>query len=488
MRLASGKIRGRAADGYAVFRNIPYARPPTGDLRFAPPQPPPAWEGVRDGTTSGPGCPQPTLPGDPLDRHFNPATTGEDCLTLEVWTPDPSRFPIGLPVMVWIHGGGYQTGGGCAPGYEGSAFARDGVVYVAINYRLNLEGFLPVADRPANLGLRDQVAALTWVRENIAVFGGDPDNVTVFGQSAGGVSVMNLLAMPSARGLFRRAIPQSGSSMTEVSRARGHVATDRLAQLLGVPPTVEGFAGAGSAATQAAVLRFALEYNDPERWGADSFLVSPFRTVIDEDTLPQEVPTALAAGASADVEVLAGTTRDETTYFLAQRGQLHRLHEGFADQALKVFGLTHDDLAVYGKATRPGAEPRDLVQAAWTDWAFRIPTLRVLEAHQGPHWAYEFTWQSPALPPGSGAVHALELPFVHDNLAAVPPESGLLGAEPPHHLATAMHGAWVAFAHGRGPGWDRYDSAHRVTMRFDTDSGPVDDLAGAERQLWQGVR
>ncbi|MEV0522012.1 carboxylesterase family protein [Streptomyces sp. NPDC050439] len=488
-RLTSGRIRGRAADGYAVFRNIPYARPPVGDLRFAPPQPPPAWDGVRDGTVPGPGCPQPTVPGaDPLDRHLNPATTGEDCLTLEVWTPDPSRFLVGLPVMVWIHGGGYAFGAGSAPGYEGSAFARDGVVYVAINYRLNVEGFLPVADRPANLGLRDQVAALTWVRENIAAFGGDPDNVTIFGQSAGGVSVMNLLAMPSARGLFRRAIPQSGVSMTEVSREQAHEATDRLAQLLGVPATVAGFAGADPAATQDAVLQFALEYNEVERWGAQSFLVSPFRTVLDEDTLPQDIPAALAAGASADVEVLTGTTRDETIGFLAQRGQLGQLQEGFAEQALKTFNLTQDDLDVYRNASRPGAQLLELVQAAWTDWAFRIPTLRLLEAHQGPHWAYEFTWQSPALPPGSGAVHALELPFVHDNLAAVPAASGLLGDEAPQQLATAMHDAWVAFAHGHGPGWDRYDTERRVTMRFDAESGPVDDLAGAERQLWQGIR
>ncbi|MEU6674154.1 carboxylesterase family protein [Streptomyces sp. NPDC046925] len=488
-RLAIGRIRGRAVDGYAVFRNIPFARPPVGDLRFAAPQPPLARDGVRDGTLSGPGCPQPVLPGaDPMARLHNPAVTGEDCLTLEVWTPDPGPFPVGLPVMVWIHGGGYAFGAGSAPGYEGSAFARDGVVYVAINYRLNVEGFLPVADRPANLGLRDQVAALTWVRENIAAFGGNPDNVTVFGQSAGAVSVMNLLAMPSARGLFRRVIAQSGACTTEVSRTQAHEATDRLAQLLHVPATVEGFNSADPAATQDAVLRLALEYNETERWGAQSFLVSPFRTVIDEETLPQDVLTALAEGASADVEVLAGTTRDETISFLAQRGQLDRLHDGFAEQALKAFGLTRDDLAVYDQASRPGASSHELVQAAWTDWAFRIPTLRLLEAHQGPHWAYEFTWQSPALPPGSGAAHTLEVPFVHDNLAAVPAETGLLGEEPPHHLATVMHRAWIDFAHGRGPGWHGYDTTRRVTMRFDADSGPVDDLAGAERQLWHGIR
>ncbi|MGW5861604.1 carboxylesterase/lipase family protein [Streptomyces sp. NPDC055239] len=486
--LAAGRIRGRVNDGCAVFRSVPYAQPPRGSLRFAPPRPASSWEGVRDATAPGPGCPQPSVPADPLGDYHGPATTGDDCLTLDVWTPDPSRSTTGLPVMVWIHGGGYATGAGSAPAHEGSAFARDGVVYVAINYRLNVDGFLPVADRPANLGLRDQVAALTWVRENIASFGGDPDNVTIFGQSAGAVSVMNLLAMPSARGLFRRAISQSGCSMSAVSRAQAQEATERMAQLLGVPATVEGFEGAAPDATQDAVLRFLLEFNEADRWGAQSFLISPFRTVIDEDSLPQDVPTALAAGASADVEVLAGTTRDETVGFMAIRGLLGHTDEHFARLALGTFGLTEGDLAVYRKASRPGAELSELIQAAWTDWAFRIPTLRLLEAHQGTHHAYEFTWPSPALPPGCGSDHSLDLPFVHDNLAAFPAGTGRLGKEPPQHLATGMHDAWVAFAHGRGPGWEPYTPERRVTMRFDTDSGPVDDLAGAERLLWQGIR
>ncbi|MEU3464323.1 carboxylesterase family protein [Streptomyces sp. NPDC006733] len=486
-QLATGRIRGRLTDGGAVFRAIPYAAPPRGPLRFAAPQPPSAWQGVRDATTPGPGCPQPSIPGNPLGHHFGPATTGEDCLTLDVWTPDPSRSLRGLPVMVWIHGGGYATGAGSAPAHEGSAFARDGVVYVAINYRLNVDGFLPLPDRPANLGLRDQVAALEWVRDNIAAFGGDSDNVTIFGQSAGAVSVLSLLAMPSARGLFRRAVSQSGCSMTAVSRTQAQEAAARLAEILGVPATAEGFAGADPEATQHAVLQFLLEFNEVDRWGPQSFLLSPFRTVIDEETLPQDVLTALAAGASADVEVLAGTTRDEAVGFMALRAHLGILNEHFAGRALEAFGLTAQDLAVY-QGSRPAAELPELVQAAWTDWAFRIPTLRVLEAHQGAHHAYEFAWQSPALPPGSGSDHTLDLPFVHDNLAAFPAMVGLLGDKPPQHLATAMHDAWVAFAHGRGPGWDPYTPDRRTTMHFDTASGPVDDPARAERLLWEGSR
>ncbi|MEV4939714.1 carboxylesterase/lipase family protein [Streptomyces zaomyceticus] len=486
--LRTGRVRGLAKDGYAVFRGIPYAQPPVDALRFELPQPAAPWDGVRDATTPGAGCWQPMPADDPLARHYGPATMGPDCLTLDVWTPDPSRAVTGLPVMVWIHGGGYATGAGSAPMHEGSSYARDGVVYVSINYRLNLDGFLPVADRPTNLGLRDQVAALAWVRDNIASFGGDPDNVTVFGQSAGGVSVMNLLAMPSAEGLFRRAIVQSGCSMTAVPLARAREATDRLAELLGVPATVEGFAGVDPLTTQAAVMRLLFEFNDVDRWGAESFLVSPYRTVIDGDSLPQDVLTALAAGASAGVEVMAGTTRDETTGFLAVLGRLHP-DERFTGQALDAFGLTHEDLDVYRKASRPEASVPELVQAAWTDYAFRIPTLRLLEAHRGTHHAYEFHWQSPALPPGWGSDHALEVPFVHDNLAAFPRKPGLLGKNPPQHLATAMHKAWIDFAHGRGPGWEAYDTQNRTTMRFDAEgSGPLPDLAGAERQLWQGRR
>ena len=223
VRTANGTLRGSLEDGLAHFQNIPFAAAPYGSNRFRFPQPAEAWEGTRDALEAGPGVPQPVDPADPFGFYFNPAIQGEDCLNLAIWSPDVATS--GLPVMVWIHGGGYISGTGSSPGYSGRTFARDGVVHVGINYRLGIDGFTYFGDGTDNLGLRDQIAALEWVRDNIAAFGGDPNNVTIFGQSGGGVSVMNLLAMPAARGLFVRAIAQSGSPIRRRlgrRRARGH--------------------------------------------------------------------------------------------------------------------------------------------------------------------------------------------------------------------------------------------------------------------------
>ncbi len=490
VRVSSGALRGEVVDGVAVFRGIPFAAPPFGEARFRPPQPAPRWHGVRDATAHGPGCPQPVDPRDPMHRYFNPDTQGEDCLSLHVWTPDVCGS--GLPVMVWIHGGGYLTGAGSALAHDGSTFARSGVVHVSVNYRLNVEGFLYFQGEPANLGLLDQVAALCWVQDNIAAFGGDPANVTVFGQSAGAVSVQTLLAMPAARGLFRRAIAQSGCPVAAVIPADALEVTRRLAAILGVPPTRDGFAGLSPAQTLPALTPLVLDFNNPVRWGARSFMVSPFRPVIDGDTMPEAVLPSVAAGGSSEVDLLTGTNRDETTDFLRALGMLDHVDERWAAMAVTAFGVTDSALDVYQATSRPGAGFGELVQAAWTDWAFRIPTLRLLEAHRGRRFCYQFDWASPALPDGFGATHALEIPFVRDALgvfAAVAPEARrILGEDPPRELATAMHRAWVSFATHGNPGWPEYDTTRRATMRFDTVSEPVDDLARAERELWDGLR
>ena len=217
VRTSQGAVRGRTAEGVAIFKGIPYAAPPSGANRFRPPQPAEPWDGVRDALNYGPTVTKPPY-FPPFDVLLpEPAIAGEDCLNLNIWTPDPGK--AGLPVMVWIHGGAFSNGTGAIATYDGSRFARDGVVCVTINYRLGVDGFLFLGDGNANLGLLDQVAALSWVQENIAAFGGDPDNVTIFGESAGGMSVGTLLSMPRARGLFRRAIAQSGAGHHVISPA-----------------------------------------------------------------------------------------------------------------------------------------------------------------------------------------------------------------------------------------------------------------------------
>src|SRR5713226_5163310 len=242
VRTRQGVVRGSMAEGVATFKGIPYAAPPFGPNRFQPPRPAQSWEGVRIAVEYGHVPPQPPY-APPFDQLLgDPGLPGEDCLNLNVWTPDPSGG--GLPVMVWIHGGAFMRGSGALPTYDGSRFARDGVVCVTINYRLGADGFLYLGDGIANLGLLDQIAALIWVQENIAAFGGDSDNVTIFGESAGAFSVSTLLSMPRAWGLFRRVIAQSGAGHHVISPATAQRVGQYLAEKLGVEPTSEAIAAA----------------------------------------------------------------------------------------------------------------------------------------------------------------------------------------------------------------------------------------------------
>lgn len=462
----SGRVVGEVIAEGVRFLGIPYAAAPFGVNRFRPPQAPPSWDGPRDATAFGPTCPQRSLdPSRERNGYFNGSGFGEDCLTLNVWSPDPGSS--GLPVMVWIHGGGYMTGGGSAPVHDGATWARDGVVYVSINYRLGVEGFLHLDGGTPNLGLLDQVAALRWVQENIAAFGGDPGNVTVFGQSAGAVSVMHLLAMPSARGLFRRAIAQSGSTKCAADPALAGRIAARVAELLDVEPTAAAFRDLPVDRTLDATVAMAFEYIAPAFWGSESFLISPFRAVVDGEILPDGVLAQAASGNANGVDVMAGTTRDECTFAMQPLGLLDNLEPTWLTAALDAFGLSEADLEAYGTGSLS-----ELIQAAWTDWAFRIPSIELLEAHGGPTFAYEFTWPSPL--PKLGATHALEIPFVNDTLApfaaAMPAGQNPVGDDPPQHLAERMHRAWIDFATTGDPGWPAYDVERRTYMRFDGDS------------------
>src|SRR2546430_1502112 len=234
VRLRDGAVRGRVESGVAAFLGIPYAAPPFGPNRMLPPQPVPAWAGERDATSFGPTVPKGDYPPQYQPLFPEEVIPGEDCLNLNVWTPDAGAD--GLPVLVWIHGGSFMNGSGSVGAYDGAAFARDGVVSVTINYRLAAEGFLFLGDGIANLGLLDQVAALRWVQENIAAFGGDPALVTVAGESAGAMSVTTLLSMPLSAGLFGRAIAQSGAGAHTLTEAEGMMVGGYLADALGVPP------------------------------------------------------------------------------------------------------------------------------------------------------------------------------------------------------------------------------------------------------------
>ena len=477
----AGRLAGETIPAGFVFKGIPYAAPPFGANRFRPPQLPEPWHGVREAKHFGPTCPQRSLdPSPERTTHFNGNGIGEDCLTLNVWMPDPGGAR--LPVMVWIHGGGYMTGSGSAPVHDGATWARDGVVYVSINYRLGVEGFLYLGGDTANLGLLDQLAALRWVQDNIAAFGGDPDNVTIFGQSGGGVSVMHLLAMPGARGLFRRAIAQSGSTRCPATVPLAERIAARVAELLGVERTVDAFRDLSLDRTLDATVAMAFEYMVPVFWGRESFLISPFRAVVDGEVLPDEVIPQIAAGSAAGVDVMAGSTSDECTFAMQPLGLLDNLEPTWLAAALDAFGVSLADLDVYRKSSRPDADDTELVQAAWTDWAFRAPTIELLDtvAARGDRaFGYEFAWPSPLSQ--LGATHALEIPFVNDLLgpfaAAMPAGENPIGAAPPQRLADTMHRAWIAFATTGDPGWPTYDPESRPHMLFDTESAVRDDWA-----------
>lgn len=495
VKTSHGELRGTLANGVYSFLGVPYAAPPAGPNRLRPPRPVESWDGVRDATRFGAAPPQ-VAPPQVAGSAWDTTATGEDSLNLNLWTPDPGA--AGLPVMVWIQGGMFEIGSQAA--YDGSRFARDGVVCVVINWRLGADGFLYLGDGTANLGLLDQVAALEWVRENIAAFGGDPANVTVFGESAGAMSIGTLLAVPRAEGLFRRAIAQSGAAHHVIPADVGLRMGRHLAEKLGVPPTREAVAAVPVErllTAQAELKSEVVAHPDPQRWGVEVVATMlPFQPVVDGDVVPDLPIRRIADGAGAQVDLVVGSNTDDWRLFLALSGAIGQITDQVLTGPLSVHGyrsLAAYDLPVDTALTAyrrayPGASPGDLLAAVQTDWWIRIPAIRLAEAHAkaaSGTYMYEFAWPSPGL----GAVHALEIPFVFDILGKDAPMVGpLLGDDPPQELANEMHASWIAFATTGDPGWPAYDATRRATMRFDSTSQVVDDPRAWERALWQGVR
>ncbi|MFJ6234312.1 carboxylesterase/lipase family protein [Streptomyces griseus] len=450
-----GAVRGAVERGVAVFRGIPYAAEPVGARRFRAPAPPEPWTGVRETVAYGPTAPKrPYAP--PLDRLLpDPAVPGDGCLNLNVWTPSPGRGTTGLPVLVWIHGGSLVHGSSAVPVYDGSAFARDGVVLVSVNYRLGVEGFGVLPDAPANRGLLDQLAALEWVRDNIAAFGGDPDRVTVAGESAGAVSVAALLASPRSAGLLRRAVLQSGApAALPPAAARG--TTELIAKRLGVPAT---------AAALAAVDPEALLTAQTEVTGGGNPLTGrhSFQLVVDGELLPHDPVEALHAGASAGIDLLMGTNTEEYRLWFVPGGLTESIGALQLRLALLKFRVPGATARVY-RANRPGAAPGEILGALATDLLLRVPLNRLADARTGAPGAtylYEFGWPTPVQ--RLGACHALELGFVFDTLTH-PDTMALTGPDAPQELADAMHRAWVDFATDGDPGWPSWDARRPVTV------------------------
>ncbi|MFJ5234868.1 carboxylesterase/lipase family protein [Kitasatospora sp. NPDC088391] len=462
----SGPVRGeRRADGSVRFLGIPYAQPPVGALRFAAPVPPVPWTEVRDATAYGPTAQR--RPFAAVTTIPEPSVPGDGTLNLNVFTPD-ARPGAGLPVLVWLHGGGYVAGSAASPWYDGAAFNRDGVVLVGAGYRLGVEGFLHLPDAPDNRGVRDWIAALEWVRDNIVDFGGDPARVTVAGQSAGGGAVQTLLAAPTAAGLFRAAISVSGTVLQPDAPAVAAALAARTGQTL--------TAAALQDADDAELL-----YLQDELSTIGNPLLS-LAPATDGDLLPR--PVAEAAAESA-VPLMLGFTADE---FTAPNGG--EPDDGGESGAAALVSLC----AAFGidarraerfRAGRPDAGFGDLL----TDLLFRAPGTALAEARRErglPTWLYQFDWAGTAEGRTGQAYHCTDLPFVFDLLGAEGVEAAL-GAEPPQALADRVHAAWVAFVRDLDPGaaWPPY-ADDRATMRWNDPPRTESDPLRSVRETWHG--
>lgn len=480
----SGPVHGRVKDDVFLFAGIPYAAPPTGDLRFKAAMPHPGWSDVRSATRFGPAAPQiPT--GGMTDSA--PVNWNEDCLFLNICTPALDNGK--RPVMFWIHGGGYRTGQGAIPWYNGASFALNGdIVVVSINYRLGALGFTDLSrfgDEYATSGVNgilDAITALEWVRDNIANFGGDPDQVTIAGESAGAFSVGSLLGSPKAEGLFHRAIPQSGAAHHTLPPDTGRKVSDMFLETMNVT-TMDELLAAPVDDILAAQRKIDTDLQRGTLSSSLGVAVSPFYPVVGNEVLPKSPIDTIREGQGADVDVLIGTNKDEATLFVSGEVDDDKVKR----EAARYGG--GDALLDAYRSALPHAGAMDLSVALSTDHTFRIPALRLAEArdkHRGNTWMYLFAWESrnPALK----ATHALEIPFVFNNLDK-PGVDIFIGDGPiPQSVADDMHRAWIQFVREGDPGWPAYTLEERINMRFDEHSGIVRDPDAGRRGAWEGLR
>jgi para-nitrobenzyl esterase len=493
----AGKLGGTEEGGGFVFRGIPFAAPPVGSRRFAPPQPVAPWDGVRPATTHAPVSLQGAIGLGFMGAGSQPQS--EDCLYLNVWTPglDDAR----RPVLVWIHGGAFVLGAGSEPLYDGARLSRRGdVVVVSLNYRLGALGYLahPALRDDAsgawgNWGLLDQIAGVTWVRENIAAFGGDPDNITAFGESAGAMSVTTIMTAPMAKGLFRRAIAQSGSPAFATADEAERTADD-LAAAAGTD--VAGLRDV--APERIAELQQQLMISSA---GGDGFSLASgpngeamrFRPVIDGAVLERSPRDVVADGGTAGIDLLAGTNRDEMKLFSMLDQE--EIDGAALERRLGAIVAPHEVAEVVSeyRAARAArgepCEPKEIWQAIETDRFFRAQTLRFAGDHARTHpatYVYHFDWASPIA--ALGSPHAIEIPFVFGNLDA--PMIGMFAGEGPdaEALCTDVQDAWIAFARSGDPStpshpWPRHDERRRATMTLGAVRG-ASDLPRAEVDRW----
>lgn len=473
---AEGVVEGTRTGGTVTFRGIPYAQPPVGPLRFAAPEPVPHWDGVRPAIDFGPPPPQ-SGPGPHAE-----ASDDANWLTVNVCTPDPGRS--GLPVLVWICCGGYMAGTAADPMFDPTALASQGLVVVSVQCRMGAEGFALLDGAPSNRGLLDQIAALEWVRRNIAVFGGDPEAVTIAGTSGGAGSVAALLAIPRARPLFRRAITHSVPGL-HITPALAAEVTAALADRLGVPPAAAGFAQVAPQRLAEEVTALCLDspaYRD--RWGRMTRLGIVVCPIVDDDLLPETPWTALETGRAAGIELLAGHMRDEFRLFSVMMGVRGTFTEQDAAAALAAFAP--GDPADY-RAAYPDANAEEMVEIVSSDATFRMPSVLLAEANAaagGASHLFEIRWETEVY----GACHSMDVPLAFGTLDS-PTGRMFFGEDPAPEVralsSELLHG-WARFCATGDPGWPAYEAARRSTRLLDAPSTTAPYQEERSRRIWQG--
>ena len=493
---ASGRLRGAHRAGIHSFKGVPYGVSTEGGNRFMPPLPAASWAGVRDALAYAGRAWQ--LPNRPkrraaLETLLGPADTmpeGEDCLTLNVWTPGLDAGK--RPVMVWLHGGAFAYGSGNRAVTDGANLARRGdVVVVNVNHRLNIFGFLHLADiggrqwaHSGNAGMLDIIAALRWVQSNIAGFGGDPGNVTIFGESGGGGKVSVLLAMPQARGLFHRAAIQSGAAIRVSTRERANALAEAVLIELGLGRGQCERLQTLPAGRVLAALAPAARAVGRSRWPLlDRYDFGP---VVDGVDLPQHPAEPQAPGLADGIPLMVGGTKEESAFFLADDDAVwnRTLSEAELRQRVSaVAGAEAEALLAAYRALMPQASPADRLIAALTGSNFWVRTVLLAERYaarpgRAPVYMYSLDWQSPANDGRMKAHHAMDLPFVFDNPDVPDTTAGAPGAR---ELAARISATWIAFARNGSPdnpalpAWPAYSAEHRTTMIFDNECRLVRD-------------